>query len=109
MNEPQFVEAARGIATNLLKTTDAADDDQTRLARLYEEVTSRRADEPTLGILRASLEDFTGHFRADPEGAAGLLQTGDTPPDPELAPEELAPWTLLASQLLNLDQVINKN
>ena len=109
MNEPQFVEAAREIATHFLKTPDSTADENSRLARLYQQITSRQADEPTLAILHASLEDFTGHFQADPEGAAALVHTGDSPPNPDLAPEQLAPWTLLASQLLNLDQIINKN
>ena len=41
--------------------------------------------------------------------AKALVATGDSAPDPEIDPSELAAWTMVASILLNRDDVINVN
>ena len=45
----------------------------------------------------------------DAEGAKQLIAFGESKADPELAPVDLAAWTLVANLLLNLDEVVNKN
>ena len=45
----------------------------------------------------------------DLEAAKQLIAYGESVPDKELAPHELASWTLVANLLLNLDEVVNKN
>jgi hypothetical protein len=37
-----------------------------------------------------------------------LLQVGDSPSDSSLVPAEIAPWTMIASQFLNLDEFLTK-
>ena len=39
---------------------------------------------------------------------AALLTVGESPVDPALAPAEVAAWTLVASQFLNLDEFLTK-
>jgi hypothetical protein len=47
-------------------------------------------------------------YRADTDAAERLLQTGDSRPDATLPVAESAAWTMLVSQLMNLDEVLNK-
>ena len=47
-------------------------------------------------------------FRSKPEEAKKLIAFGESKADPKLDASELAAWTMLANQLLNLDEVLNK-
>ena len=49
-----------------------------------------------------SLERFRKHFTEHPDDAAGLLTTGESPADATLPPSDLATWTMVANQFLNL-------
>jgi hypothetical protein len=37
-----------------------------------------------------------------------LIDVGDSSAGPSVAPAELAAWTMVANQLMNLDEVLNK-
>ena len=45
---------------------------------------------------------------AVPDDAAALLGVGDAKADEKLPRPELAAWTMVCSQLLNLDEILNK-
>ena len=47
-------------------------------------------------------------FGRDPALAAGLLEMGEYPLDPERDPSELAAYTAIASLILNLDETITR-
>ena len=47
-------------------------------------------------------------YQADKEGATKLIGYGDSKPKEGLDASELAAWTMLASTILNLDEVLNK-
>jgi len=108
MNEPQFVESARLLATRLLHKTEL-NSDRDRLAYLFAQVTSRDADDRILDILDRSRASFADAYSDNLDAATALLQTGDSQTDESLPAQKLATWTMVASQLLNLDEVINKN
>lgn len=105
LNDPQYLEASRVLAQRTLKNQG---DDAERLTRLFRQATSRTPREAERRELMAALADLRGEFRADPSAAKKLLSGGETPVDASLAPDELAAWTLLASTVLNLDEVLNK-
>ena len=54
------------------------------------------------------LERLLKHYAADAAGAKKLVAFGESKPDAMLPAGELAAWTMLANQLLNLDEVLNK-
>ena len=48
------------------------------------------------------------YFQAHPQEATKLLAVGVKPADKTLNPEELAAYSMVASLILNLDEVITK-
>ena len=52
-------------------------------------------------------EEFE-HFKKNPEAAGKLLGVGDSPREESLDTAEHAAWTIVASMLLNLDEVITR-
>jgi hypothetical protein len=65
-------------------------------------------DSRELSVLQDNLRDLRHHYAQQPEEAKKLITFGERQPDPKLDPVELAAWTLIASELFNLDEVLNK-
>jgi mono/diheme cytochrome c family protein len=105
LNDPQFVEAARVLAQ---RTLLGAKDDGARLQAAAERALARTLKPAETTILQSSLASLRQHYAAKPADAEALLKVGDTPADPALPKPELAAWTMLCNQLLNLDEVLNK-
>ena len=55
-----------------------------------------------------ALQKFRAHYQSRPKDAAALIAVGESPRSVNLKDEELAAWTMLASQLLNLDETLNQ-
>ncbi len=105
LNDPQYVEAARQLAQHAL---GAAAGDEARLQFAAERVLARPFRAAELAILRDSLAKLRLHYGAHAADAEALLKVGDSPADPALPKAELAAWTMLCSQILNLDEALNK-
>jgi hypothetical protein len=48
------------------------------------------------------------HFAKDPKAAHSLVEIGEKKRDVHIPEPELAAWTMVASEMLNLDETINK-
>jgi hypothetical protein len=59
-------------------------------------------------VVVATLQDLRKHYAAHPEEAKELLAYGEAKADPGLPATDLAAATLVANQLLNLDEALNK-
>jgi hypothetical protein len=105
MNDPQFVEAARVLAQNCLQT-DA--DDDARMRAAVEKLLCRQPSPAEKTILQASLSNLKTHYARNAADAEALLAVGEFKPDPSLSKPDLAAWTMVCNQLLNLDEVLNK-
>jgi mono/diheme cytochrome c family protein len=106
MNEPQFVEASRGLAERTLREAGPTTDD--RLGYMFRLATARRPTPSDLAELDAALQDFLAHYAKQPEAARALVNTGETRPNPKVDPSELAAWTMIGNVILNLDEVMTK-
>lgn len=106
LNDPQFVEAARQLAQRTL--TGVAGDDAAKLNRIAERLLCRPLKAPETAILQASLADLRAHYAAHAGDAAALLKVGEAKADVRLSPSELAAWTMVCNQLMNLDEVLTK-
>jgi mono/diheme cytochrome c family protein len=105
LNDPQFVEAARVLAERAL--ADAATFDA-RLDLLSTRLLARPLAPAERRLARQAFDGYRQHYVSDPAAAAKLLATGERKPDPSLPRPDYAAFTLLASQLLNLDEALNK-
>ncbi len=105
MNDPQFVEASRELASHAMAS--AADFDK-RLDFITERLNARKFDKTEREIVRKSLDRSLTDFRANPADAAKLIATGNSKPRADADVPELAAWTLLASQILNLDETLTR-
>jgi hypothetical protein len=110
LNDPQFVEAARVLAQRLLQAEGAlAVERQSELMQQAAKILlARPFTDQELVIVRDSLGSIRRQFEANPDAAKELLAIGRAPQMPELPPAELASWTMLLNQLMNLDELLNK-
>jgi len=108
LNDTQYVEAARRLAETALRSAEGPAADDTRLDTLARRLLARPFRDAELTIIRRSLADLRSAYAANEADARVLIAVGDSKPDASLAPAELAAWTMLANQLLNLDEVLNK-
>ncbi|MCU0704045.1 MAG: DUF1553 domain-containing protein [Fimbriiglobus sp.] len=105
LNDVQYVEAARVLAEKAIGA--AAGEDQ-RIDFIAQRLLARPFTEKELPVVKGSLAELGKVFAAKPEEAKKLLTVGDHKSDPKLKAEELAAWTMLCNQLMNLDEVLNK-
>ncbi|MGA0060715.1 MAG: DUF1553 domain-containing protein, partial [Planctomycetota bacterium] len=102
-NDVQFVEAARALATRVLREAGTVD---ARTDLLFRLCTARRPGARERQILTATLGDFLARYREVPDDARALLAQGETPPPEDLDAAELAAWTMLGSTVLSLDETL---
>ena len=107
MNDVQHVEAARALAQRILKEGGTNAEDRIRWG--WRLVTARYPSREESQIVLTALQAHRDRYLGDPEAATKLIAFGDSPPDPDIPPSQLAAWTLIANLLLNLDEVVNKN
>jgi poly-beta-hydroxyalkanoate depolymerase len=102
MNDPQYVEAARHLAERMMHEPTA------RVDFLSKQVLGRTFDVRERQIVQQAYADYLTHYKANPADAKKLIATGASTPDAKLPAPELAAWTMVANQVLNLDEVLNK-
>ncbi len=106
LNDIQFIEAARFLAERTLK--DGGATAESRFDFMARRILSRPLAAEELPLVAASYHDLAAYYKGKPDEAKGLLTEGEHKSDPALDPVELAAWTMMANQLLNLDEVLNK-
>lgn len=102
LNDPQYVEASRLLASRMIGM--AAGKDQKGIEYGFRAVTSRKPAENELKVLSSFLEKQKQVFANNPDQAKAHVQIGQMDPDPNIDPVELAAWTQVANTLLNLDE-----
>ncbi|MEX2301945.1 MAG: DUF1553 domain-containing protein [Bryobacterales bacterium] len=105
MNDPQFFEAARALAGNAMREAAAFD---VRLDYMTARLVARPLDEKERTITRDAFQDYLRYYDSHPGEARKAIAAGESEPDPRLDPTELAALTMVANQLMNLDEVLNK-
>ena len=105
LNDPQFIEASRELASRAMK--EKADFDG-RLDFITVRLGGRTFNDAERKIVRKSLDTSLENFQSNKDDAMKLVTTGATPPRKDADVPELAAWTLTASQILNLDETITR-
>ncbi len=106
LNDIQFVEAARNLAQRTLK--EGGSTDLSRINFLSNRLLARPFSPAELAIVQKSLKSLAAHYASDEKDAKELVMTGESRPDASIPVTKLAAWTMLANQLMNLDEVLNK-
>lgn len=104
MNDPQFVEAARHLALNVLQ--EPTDD---KFTALYSKAMGREPSPETREIMQRTHDKILPIYQEDIDAARKLLSIGTSPIDESVDVAELATWTMLANQVMNPDAHITKN
>jgi hypothetical protein len=105
MNDVQFVEAARHLAevalTNSKKDEEAID-------AIAKRVLSRPLSSKEMGIAKNALKAMTAFYGEQSEAATKLITVGESKPTDKIPAAQLAAMTMVANELMNLDEALNK-
>ena len=107
LNDPQFVEAARHLAQ---RRPEGGRRDRRGPARPRRPPAPGPPAPPRGGEGRPRLARRPARptTRPTPTTPTKLLAVGESKADPRLDAPTLAAWTMLANELMNLDEVLNK-
>jgi hypothetical protein len=105
LNDPAFVEAARGVAVRAMREGGARDED--RAAYLFRLCLARAAGEFEQARLVELYRSELAHYRQN-AAAANILAGNEKSPPANLDAAELAAWTVVANVVLNLDETLTK-
>ncbi len=106
LNDPQFIEAARALAQLALE--QPGDGLDSRIDFIARRLLSRPLQPAEQQVVRASAERLIAFYQSHPEDATRLLAVGALKPSTGQEPIFVAAWTMLANELMNLDEVLNK-
>jgi hypothetical protein len=106
LNDVAYVEAARGLAGLMIAQGGCSPDE--RIVHAFRRALARTPTPSELAVLRRGLERYRAAYRADREAALRLIRHGESAPDPNLDPAELAAYTACAGVILNLDETISQ-
>ncbi len=105
MNDPQFVEAARALATLVMK--GGKDFDQ-RLDIMTLRLLNRKLETAERAAIQETYTAAEKYYLEKPEEAKLALTIGEFAYDQTLPTSDLAAWTLVANQLFNLDETVTR-
>jgi len=106
MNDVQWVEAARALAERVIKEGGAKPE---KRIQLMSEILLAHDPPPRMeAALEGSLAKMQKHYAADPKAAHALIDVGEKKSDASIPAPELAAWTMVASEMLNLDETVTK-
>ena len=106
LNDPQLIEASRFLAERMFK--EGGTTVQSQVAYLFRLLTGRAAKEKEMELLVKLFKEQRELFARDEQETVKLLTVGEKANDPSIAPVDLAAGSVVASALLNFDEVIVK-
>ena len=106
MNDTQYVEASRRLAQRAMR--EAGNDFDRRLDYVTTRLIARTFDDRERAVAKDTYRGLEALYGTDDDEARRLLEVGESGYDEALPQTESAAWTLLTSQLMNLDEVLNK-
>ena len=106
LNDEQFIEANRYLAQRAIKEGGEKDDD--RLDFVARRLLCRPLRSEELPIVKSSLAELLAYYAGNVEDAKKLIAVGESKADPAVDPAQLAAWTMVVNELMNLDEVLNK-
>ena len=105
LNDPQFVEAARNLAEHAMHSSQTLD---AQVDYMSSRLIARRFGPKEKEVVARSYADFLNYYQSHKADASKLLTVGESKADPNLPVDKFAALTVLANELFNLDEVLNK-
>src|SRR5690606_28647344 len=102
----QFVEAARVLAEEMLRSIGSSDAELVDFA--FVRLTGRRPSEEERTLLVELMRTQRRHFEQQPAHAKKLVALGERTPDDQLSVSELAAVTVVVQTIQNLDATVWK-
>ncbi len=106
LNDPQYLEAARIIAEQMLRS--APDDLEARVRLTFRQLTGRLPEIREQAVLRRLLDEQLHYFQSTPAAAEKYLAVGERARDVGLPVSDLAATAVLASAVMNHDEFVMK-
>lgn len=106
LNDPQFVEAARVLATRLIQSHP--NDKTSQIINAYRKLTSLSPNDKLIDLLQKLYQTEWQKFSATPAKAKDLLEVGEYPVDLNLDATEVAALTMVCSTIMSFDEVLVK-
>lgn len=107
LNDPTYVEAARGFAERILREGGATEAE--RISFAFRKAVSRDASADEAEVLTELLQKHRTEYAANPAAADAILRTGSLTVPGEADRTQLAAWTSVARVILNLHEVMTRN
>jgi hypothetical protein len=106
MDDVQWIEASRALAERVIRESGPQPD--ARINRMSEILLAHDPTPQTRAVLENSLAQMQKHYAADTKAAHALVHEGESKPAANIPEPDLAAWTMIASEMLNLDETLNK-
>jgi hypothetical protein len=106
MNGIQYIEASRVLAERIL--IEGGKDRRQRINYLGQILLAHDPSPDVEVTLEESLKRMEHHYAANPKAARDLVAVGESAAKHAIAAPELAAWTMLVNETLNLDETLNK-
>ncbi len=106
LNDPQFIEAARHLAQEAWRR------DEKDITQSLDVIARRALSRPfraqEIAVLKSTHAKLLAFYEGDADEAKKLLSIGESKADEAIPAPQLAALTMIANQVLNLDEVLNK-
>ena len=106
LNDPQFVEAARHLAQEALR--EGRGDFAPAVEFIARRLLARPLRPQETSVVKTTHAKLLAFYEKQPDEAKKLLAIGESKTDANVPAPQLAAMTMVANQLLNLDEVLNK-
>jgi ribosomal protein S15P/S13E len=106
MNDVQWVEAARALAERVIRESGPLP--EKRINRMSLILLGHAPPPQMAAVLEKSFSEMQKHYSANPKDAHSLVRVGEKRVHGSIPEPEVAAWTMIASEMLNLDETVNK-
>jgi hypothetical protein len=106
MNDVQWVESARALAERVIH--EAGPLPEQKISRMGMILLAHAPSPPMASVLEKSFDEMQKHYAENQKDASSLVNVGEKRVDSSIPAPELAAWTMIASEMLNLDETLNK-
>jgi hypothetical protein len=106
MNDVQWMEAARGLAERAIREGGKNPDQRIRF--MSETLLAHDPPPRMAAVIAKSASEMESKYLKDSSAADKLVSLGETNRDKSIPAQELAAWTMVASEMLNLDETLTK-